>query len=224
MKSGVLAGAVLLIVSLNGTAAERAFFDQFVGRYDKNTPKSYTCRLSGSAIDGRLQRIPPDAVQTGKKPVVMLYYADHLGQAIKVLHVDAVFENLFSMYNRYLSMTGSWITGKGRNWEDFSRKYALKILRQVPGFTVVRVAEKTASGSGYAVFHINRYTLMIHRALFYYKGQIVYQVENTYRQTGRYLLPAVISVYNYRNGSLQKKVDIRLEQYRINVPVSAKNF
>lgn len=222
--------AVLLFIACSitmpATADNKAknIYDRFIQSFDRNTPQSYSCRLSGSAIRDRLKRIPSDAVTTGKKPVVKLYHADHLGQVIKVKNVADVFENLFSMYNRYLSMTGSWIAGKGRSWKVFRSKYSIELLGLLQNSYIIKIVQQNSNGSGYAVFYINRRTMLIKRALFYYKKQIVYQVRNRYRMISRYTLPHRITITTYQNGIKQKSVVIILIDYRINIPVSEKLF
>lgn len=224
MKKKMLALFLVGIWALPAFAAgEAALFRKYITNLTYVQPQAFICNMTGTAVQKRLQRIPKDAIKNGKRPLAKVYFNKDYGQVIKVEHVDKVFENMFSLYNNYINLTGAYIRNRGRTWKAFTREHEMKIARDGGSFVDVRIKRKSQPRNTYGEFRITRNNMMISQAAFYQQGTLVYRVFNTYTNIKSFLLPVMIRIISYKKNR-QKTTDIRFTGYKLNIHIPPEKF
>lgn len=195
-------------------SSDDVFFRRLISQLASSQPESYICHLNGSAIDGRLKRIPLDAVETRKTPYVMLASKNGVGQVIKVKNVDSLFENMFSRYNSYINVTGTYITKKGKTLEKFKRNYSFE-MDNWGGYYRCKIQHLRDSKGTYSYFFVSKKKMLIKKVEIYRRNKIFYQIITQYQTIRGFSLPKKMNIIGY---SSRKKTtaEIKFNNYQIN--------
>lgn len=203
-------------------SSDDVFFRRLISQLALSQPESYICALSGSAIDGRLKRIPSDAIEKRKTPQVMLASKSGFGQVIKVKNVDSLFENMFSLYNKYINLTGTYITKQGKTLEKFKRNYSFK-MDHWGIYYRCKIQHLRSSKGTYSYFFVSKNKMLIKRVDFYKRNKMVYRIITQYKKIKGYSLPKKMKILGFSSRK-NTSAEIKFNKYKINPYVPNRIF
>jgi len=195
-------------------SSDDTIFSRLIFQLARSQPESFICSLSGSAIDGRLKRIPQDAIEKRKIPQVMLASKNGVGQVIKVKNVDSLFENMFSLYNKYINLTGTYITKQGKTLQKFKKNYSFKV-NNWGSYYRCKIQHLRSSKGTFSYFFVSKRKMLIRKVDFYRRNKMVYRIITEYRTIRGFNLPRKMNIKGY---SSRKKTsaEIIFKNYKIN--------
>ncbi len=205
---------LFFVASFSLHGSDDSFFSRLVHQLAISQPESYVCYLSGSAITGRLKRIPQDAIEKRKYPQVMLASKSGFGQVIKVKNVDSLFENMFSLYNKYINLTGSYISKKGKTLDEFKLIYSFTVKNHGKYYRC-RIQHRKANKGTYSYFFVSKYKMLIEKVDFYKRNKMIYRIITKYKNIRGYNLPKKMHIYGY-SSKKSSSAEIIFKNYQIN--------
>lgn len=209
MKKILILLPALYLLTFNLFAAEtlETLYSKMKEAHLKVYPKRFEAEIKGDIVDKQISTVPARNYTSDREKIALkFYFTQGVKPSFVLENVDSFYRSMFDIFEGPLETTGFYaVVGVAKNFSEFSKRFSIESMKENTDSYEV-IARAKGEDKDYSVrYTINKGTLLIVKAEYYYNNSKRYDVNITYQTLGEYTIPDTIT-YKSTDGQVNSNI------------------